>query len=102
MDTYISREDLATKLEDGTAPLLVDVRTTEEYDRGAIPTAINIPHEVIADKILVEAPGKDTPMILYCKTGRRTQIAFDTLVQNGYTHVQQYKGGYEEWSQHPV
>ncbi len=96
----ISREDLSVLLKNKTAPLLVDVRTPEEYERGAIPTAINIPHEVIDDRMLVEAPDKDTPMILYCKTGRRTQIAFDTLIQQGYTHVQQYKGGYKEWSQH--
>ncbi len=100
MDVFISREELQEQINQGTVPLLVDVRTVEEYDRGAIPTAINIPHEVIADKVLVEAPGKDTPLILYCKTGRRTQVAFDALVQLGYTHVKQYKGGYEEWSQH--
>ena len=95
----ITQADLQEQIQNGTAPLLIDVRTQEEYDRGSIPGAINIPHDVIGDKILVEAPDKDTPMILFCRTGNRCGIALNTLHGLGYAQAEPLEDGYDRWVQ---
>jgi phage shock protein E len=75
--------------------LLIDVRTVEEYDAGALPNAERIGHEQIASQISALAPDKDTPIVLYCRSGRRSEIAEQSLRAMGYTHLIN-AGGYDE------
>lgn len=74
---------------------LLDVRTAEEYDLGAIPTAVNIPHTEIRNR-LSEIP-KDRPIVVYCAMGVRGYLAERMLVQNGYGEVYNLTGGYKTW-----
>ncbi|MDH4569647.1 rhodanese-like domain-containing protein [Pseudomonas sp. BN414] len=67
--------------------VLIDVRTPEEVAGGAIPGAHNIGYEEIAQKIAEVAPDKDTPIVLYCRSGRRSGIAQDSLKDLGYSRV---------------
>ena len=96
----IAQSTLRDQLANGEAPLLIDVRTPEEYERGTIADAINIPHTVIADKILVEVPDKSTPFILFCRSGHRTGMALDAVTALGYTHAEPLEDGYDRWIQH--
>ena len=57
--------------------VLVDVRTSREFAAGALPGALHIPHFRIAEGITGMAPDKDTPIVLYCRSGRRSSIAQD-------------------------
>jgi phage shock protein E len=75
--------------------VLIDVRTEEEFADGALPGATLIPHEQIAQRIAAVAPDKDTPIVLYCRSGRRSGIAQDSLQALGYTRVIN-AGGYEQ------
>lgn len=75
--------------------LLIDVRTAEEFDTGALPNAERIDHEQIASRISAIAPDKDTPIILYCRSGRRSSIAEESLRAMGYSNLIN-AGGYEE------
>lgn len=75
--------------------VLIDVRTPEEFASGALPAAILIPHEQIAAHIAEVAPDKSIPIILYCRSGRRSSIAQDALQALGYTQVIN-AGGYEQ------
>lgn len=84
---------LAALQEPGT--VLIDVRTAEEYRQGALPGSIRIePHE-IGQRIASVAPDKDTPVVLYCRTGRRSGNALETLQRLGYREVIN-AGGYDE------
>ncbi len=74
--------------------ILIDVRTAEEYASGHIPTAINIPYDVIADNLPTE--NKDAKIIVYCRSGRRSGIADGTLESLGYTNVIDF-GGVSNW-----
>ena len=49
--------------------LLIDVRTPEEFRSGAIPGALNMPHDRIGETIASAAPDKKTPLYLYCRSG---------------------------------
>ncbi|CAM3844160.1 rhodanese-like domain-containing protein [Rheinheimera salexigens] len=73
----------------------LDVRTAEEYAAGHIETAINIPFDVMATHISSITTDKNATIHLYCKSGRRAEIALQTLQSLGYTNVTN-EGGYEE------
>ena len=62
--------------------VIIDVRTKEEYEEEHIKDAINIPYEEIADKINTT---KDKMIFVYCYSGGRSKIAYDSLVAMGYT-----------------
>lgn len=73
-------------------PLIIDVRSADEYQQSHIRQAVNIPYDQIASRIAALAPAHDTPIVLYCHSGRRAGIAEQTLHQLGYSHVEN-KGG---------
>jgi phage shock protein E len=67
--------------------LLVDVRTPEEFAQGHLQGAINIPYDQV--EALRSEFGKDLnhAIVVYCRSGRRSGIAQDTLERLGYTSV---------------
>ncbi|CAH0991191.1 hypothetical protein SIN8267_01293 [Sinobacterium norvegicum] len=67
--------------------LWIDVRTAEEFDRGHVAQAVNIPFDVIADHIAAVSPDKQAEIYLYCRSGRRSGIALKTLQDLGYSKV---------------
>lgn len=73
----------------------IDVRTAEEYAAGHLAVATNIPFDVIAAHISSITTDKSAPIHLYCKSGRRAEIALQTLQSLGYTKVTN-EGGYQE------
>lgn len=95
LNRYTTSDGLAELIEEGETPyLLVDVRTAAEYDGGHIPTAINVPFQVIAEQ-LPDAEG-DPIIVVYCRSGRRSGIAFDTLRSRGYNRIVDF-GGIVRW-----
>lgn len=70
------------------ATVLLDVRTQPEYNARHIPGSILIPHKEIAKQIKAKVPGKDTPIALFCRSGRRSAIAANELKSLGYKQVQ--------------
>lgn len=76
--------------------VLIDVRSAEEFASGSLPGARRIGHEEIAEQIATLAPDKSTPIVLYCRSGRRSSIAQDTLQALGYSNVSN-AGGYEDF-----
>ena len=76
--------------------VLIDVRTKSEYDSGHISGSILIPHDEIAEKIKDAVPDKDTPIIVYCRSGNRSKTASDTLIELGYSQIFDM-GGIVDW-----
>ena len=74
--------------------VLIDVRTPEEFAQGSLPGARQIEFDQIAGQIAAVAPDKSKPVILYCRSGRRSGIALKTLNDLGYHNVIN-AGGYE-------
>lgn len=73
----------------------IDVRTPEEFNAGHIEGAVLIPYEVIADHIAEVTTDKSADIRVYCRSGRRSEVAKDTLQALGYTQVIN-EGGYED------
>ena len=76
--------------------IIIDARTQEEYDEGHIPGAILIPEYEIADRAEKELPDKDQLILVYCRSGRRSKIAAQSLADMGYTNVKEF-GGIIDW-----
>lgn len=74
--------------------ILVDVRTEGEYSEGHIPTAINIPVQIIEENP-PEVP-KDRLVIVYCRSGNRSAQAKKILSTLGYSRVVNF-GGINSW-----
>jgi rhodanese-related sulfurtransferase len=76
---------------------VVDVRTPAEFATGHVPGAINIPHDQMASRHAEVGP-PSTPVMLYSKSGRRTEIAKGALVAKGFTEIYDLQS-YEKWVQ---
>ena len=73
----------------------IDVRSKVEFDSGHLQNALHIPHEEIGGKIAQLVPNKSAKINLYCRSGRRAEIAKKTLTDLGYQNVVN-QGGYED------
>ena len=79
---------------------LVDVRTVEEHDNGSIPgTDVNIDFREIAKRHKEIGAGVDDHIVVYCQSGRRSNIAADTLTELGYRNVYNIRGSVNAWMQ---
>lgn len=84
-------------LDSGRNVLLIDVRTPEEYNSGHASGAILLPLDEIDESSAAEAiPGPDTPVILYCRSGRRSLAAARLLHSLGYFEIYDI-GGLSGW-----
>lgn len=71
--------------------VLVDVRTSQEYNQGHIPGSINIPLQEITE-IFQKIPDKNTPLFVYCHSGMRSAKAANILARAGYQAVKNIGG----------
>ncbi|GAB1457573.1 MAG: rhodanese-like domain-containing protein [Spirochaetia bacterium] len=78
----------------GANVLILDVRTKEEFDGGHLPGAVLIPYDVLGSNL--SEPDKKRPIVVYCRSGRRSGIAATTLVEMGYESVFDL-GGINAW-----
>jgi len=69
---------------------VIDVRTSSEFGVSHYPDAINIPLDELP-KHLSQLKAKNSPIILYCRSGNRSGIGMNFLHQQGFTEV--YNGG---------
>ena len=81
--------------------VLLDMRTPEEYENGRVPGSRNLPLHQIA-YIQKRIYNKNTPLYIYCHSGRRSKEAAEVIKQMGYTNVNdmggiiQYRGEVEK------
>jgi phage shock protein E len=75
--------------------VLLDVRQADEFNAGHIKGAVLVPHDMIAEKIGAVVPDKNTPVYIYCRSGRRSAIAVKAMKKLGYTNLTDL-GGMEE------
>jgi len=74
---------------------IIDVRTKEEFEKGTINHAINIPVDEIRDR-LSEIP-KDKAIRIFCQAGLRGYLAQRILLQSHFYDVLNLSGGYQLW-----
>lgn len=96
MYRQISAEEARTIMDSGEDCIILDVREQDEYDSGHIPGAILIPYTEIENKAEEMLPDKTVQILVYCRSGRRSKIAAQTLAELGYTNIKEF-GGIIDW-----
>jgi rhodanese-related sulfurtransferase len=93
----VTQEEVLRMIDAGTAPVILDVRTAEEFAEGHVPGAINISHDELADRLAEIDATRDTGLIVYCRSGRRAGIAEELLLSEGFRDVQHLEGDMIAW-----
>ena len=75
--------------------ILVDVHIPEQKHING--TDAFIPYDEIENQLENLPKDKDAKIVLYCRTGRMSEIAAEKLTENGYTNVYNVVGGIVEW-----
>ena len=75
--------------------VVIDLRTPQEFQGGHVEGALNLPHDTIGQDIAKAKVAKDDHVILYCKSGRRADMAMGTLKGLGFSNIENY-GGFEQ------
>jgi len=92
----ITAEEAKEIMDSEEGYIILDVRTQEEYDESHIHGAILIPNteiEARAEEVLTD---KDQLILVYCRSGRRSKLAAEILVELGYTNIKEF-GGIIDW-----
>lgn len=77
--------------------LLLDVREQDEYAAGHAPNAQLIPLGQLSSRMQEIATYKDKPIVVMCRSGRRSAKAVALLQEAGYSQVSNVKGGIQAW-----
>ncbi|ULO05895.1 rhodanese-like domain-containing protein [Paenibacillus sp. 19GGS1-52] len=92
----LKSNEFKSEIEQSKNRLLLDVREQNEYKRGYIPSAKNIPLSQLEQR-LGEIPMEQN-ILLYCQSGMRSKNAARVLQKNGYTRLAHLQGGVSTWS----
>ncbi len=111
VDAYLSSgrspvmpaSDLYNILNDGDPsndPVILSVRKPDDYAKGHVPGAINIPWPKLGDPAELDKLPPDKPIVVYCYTGHTGQLATTLLNVMGY-QATNMKFGMMGWSKNP-
>jgi len=93
----IAASAVKERLDKGEKLIILDVRTREEYDSGHVPNSILLPYDEVGAKASALLPDKKATVIVYCRSGRRSEIAAKDLLAMGYSKVADM-GGVNNWT----
>jgi rhodanese-related sulfurtransferase/thiol-disulfide isomerase/thioredoxin len=80
-----------------TQPLILDVRTLEEYADGHLEDATLIPVGELSERIADIGQYKNRAVLVYCRSGNRSLAASQILRRHGFQKVYNLKGGLNDW-----
>lgn len=97
----ISPEALVQKIEKQEDIILLDVRTKDEYADVHLENAHLLPVQELSQESLAQIglgnDMKDAEIIIYCRSGNRSKMAYDTMESLGYTNIKSLTGGMTYW-----
>lgn len=94
----VSADKFAELIHEGGVQL-IDVRTTEEYLQGYISGAQNYDYLSGEIDLLINDLDKSKPVLVYCRSGKRSASSAEILLDAGFEKVIDLKGGFLSWSE---
>ncbi len=95
--------DVAKKIENQEDFILLDVRTPQEYEEVHLENVLLLPVEELSQQTLnvigLGQDKKDQEIIIYCRSGARSKIAYDVMKSLGYTNITSVAGGMVHWQE---
>lgn len=96
MTAPISNDAVLEAIENGTQPIILDVRTAREYEAGHVPGAIRIPYHAVWFRRAHIPAGNDDWLVVYCSHGPRAGMALQLRLL-GYQKVAYLRGHMSDW-----
>ena len=79
--------------------VIIDVRTPEEFAESHLPEANNFPVDTLSQNIeTIKKLQRDKPLLVYCRSGKRSARATEILQNLGVNSLYNLKGGIKAWS----
>lgn len=94
---YIAVAVMQRLLEEGSTVTLLDARSPEEYSRGHVPGAINVPIADLANFARDRLTPSRGPIVTMCGSSGRGEQAADALTAHGVANVRVLQGGLKAW-----
>lgn len=94
----VSAKDFQQLIKANSNAIILDVRTPNEVAQGIIKNAEKIDFYDPEFKAKLGKLDKSKPVLIYCRSGRRSGIAMSTLRELGFGEVYNLQGGIIEWS----
>jgi rhodanese-related sulfurtransferase len=88
----------AAELFKNEKPIVLDVRTRNEYKQGRLHQSILIPVQELQGRLGELAMYKNQEILIYCATGNRSTVAAKILIDHGFKHIVNLRGGIYDWS----
>ena len=92
----VTVQGLQADLDAGKVPLLLDVRTDEEYAAGHVAQTRHIPLDTLESRLAELEAHKGAEIYVICQSGRRSERASQLLLSKGFTPVN-VEGGTGAW-----
>ena len=93
----LSPASLWAQIEAGTVPVILDVRSDQEYKMGHVPGAIHLDYRDFPQQLADIPARKDDEVVIYCRTGVRAGVAEELLREAGFTSVVHLDGDMMGW-----
>ncbi|MUM77486.1 rhodanese-like domain-containing protein [Pseudodesulfovibrio sp. F-1] len=93
----MSPRELKLAVNEGRAPVIIDVRTRSEFESFHIPGAINVPYPAPLAELASVSPDPTRAVVVVCLTGHRSPPVAEQLHQGGYTAVTNLTWGMLAW-----
>lgn len=87
----------AVKLMNNDDTIIVDVREDKEIKEGIIKGSQHITLGQLSDKMGLLGANKQAPVLVYCRTGHRSNSASQTITKAGFENVSSLTGGIQAW-----
>ncbi len=87
----------AKKIIEKSKPLVLDVRTPNEFHRGRLENAKLIPVQQLASRLNEITDYKNKDVLIYCRSGNRSTVAAQILINNGFKKLYNMRYGIIDW-----
>ena len=96
-ETHIQQAELLTLLQTEQTPIIIDVRSSREFNAGHIPHAQHIPFWQSFTSDALDNTDKQEEVILYCEHGPRAGIAKLAYKMAGFNNIRYLQGHMTNW-----